>query len=469
MIPPFSLVVGYEIHTRGIGLKDTIPWDAPEDKAQFARITKEVDPDSLTWRPTIQNAIIMGRKTWESMGKKSLPGRLNVVISSDENITQVRRYVSLEQALESLGSDKDVHRIFVIGGQALYQAAISMVQCRKIYATVLTLSPSKQEDICFDTFMPKFEHEFTLMTVSEKESKNGHTLSFRLYERQHQELQYLDLLTYILASEKGRNEKFTTLGTVSVIAPQQLRFDLSSEFPLLTTKRVLWNVVVAELLWSLGGQTDSKLLEQKGVTLWQGNTSRSYYENVEPGDTGPGCGFCWRHFGAEYYGCGADYTGKGFDQIKWLETELKKEAVEPSLRQLLLINHHPSKMDWITLPTCHVAAHFTVTDDKKLICVVFVKGCDVVLGLPHTIASYALLTKQLAHVSDLQAGSLVITISDAHLFHFHVEAVLKQLKKLPSKFPTVILDESVKTMDDWKPEHIHLHDYNPTVNGDMAM
>jgi thymidylate synthase len=161
-----------------------------------------------------------------------------------------------------------------------------------------------------------------------------------------EEYQYLDLIARIISTGQTRPDR-TGTGTVALFAPPSLRFDLTKGFPLLTTKRVFWRGVVEELLWFVAGCTDAKVLQDRGVHIWDGNGSREFLDRVglghrREGDLGPVYGFQWRHFGAEYGTCEDDYTGKGVDQLAEVVRKIKEN---PTDRRIIMSAWNPSGED----------------------------------------------------------------------------------------------------------------------------
>ena len=175
----------------------------------------------------------------------------------------------------------------------------------------------------------------------------------------------------------------------------QMRFNLRNDrFPLLTTKRVFWRGVAEELLWFISGKTDAKTLQDKDIHIWDGNGSRAYLDSIglaqrEEGDLGPVYGFQWRHFGAKYVDMHTDYTGQGVDQLAEL---IKAIKTKPYDRRLILSAWNPAALPEMALPPCHMFAQFFVADGE-LSCQMYQRSCDMGLGVPFNIASYALLTR----------------------------------------------------------------------------
>lgn len=166
------------------------------------------------------------------------------------------------------------------------------------------------------------------------------------HEHEHEEQQYSSLIRHVLQSGEIREDR-TGTGTLSVFAPQNLRFSLQNDtLPLLTTKRVFLRGIVEELIWFIRGKTDSQLLSQRGVKIWDGNGSRDFLDkrgltHRREGDLGPVYGFQWRHFGAKYEDCDADYSGKGVDQLREVIRKIKED---PTDRRIILSAWNPAGM-----------------------------------------------------------------------------------------------------------------------------
>ena len=264
---------------------------------------------------------------------------------------------------------------------------------------------------------------------------------------QHGEYSYLNLLKRVY--ETGDiGEDRTAIGTKSLFG-EHMRFDLTKGFPLLTTKRVFWKGVVEELLFFLKGETNSKLLEQKGVNIWKGNTSREFLDkrglnHLPAGDIGSGYGFQWRHWNAIYKDCTTDYTGQGIDQIRYIVSEIKNS---PTSRRIYFSAWNPSALNNMALPPCHLACQFRVLSGGRLSCSVYIRSNDLFLGAPFNIASYALLTHIIASACGLVPQDLILNIGDAHIYCNHLEQVKEQLSRKPLPFPTLTIAD-IFTDDD---------------------
>jgi len=308
----------------------------------------------------------------------------------------------------------------------------------------------------------------------------------------HEEYQYLDLIRSILQTGEHRPDR-TGTGTHSLFAPPQMKFHLSRPssdptqpptliLPLLTTKRVFTRAVIAELLWFVAGSTHSKPLSDAGIKIWDGNGSREYLDSVglshhEEGDLGPVYGFQWRHFGAEYKGHDKDYTGQGVDQLAEVVEKLKNKPYD---RRIILSAWNPADLKKMALPPCHMFAQFYVSFPKAeegqakprgvLHSLLYQRSCDMGLGVPFNIASYALLTHMLAQVCDLTPGTFTHTMGDAHVYVDHVDAVKVQLEREPREFPTLKINKEIGCdIDGWKAEDFELVGYKPHPTIAMKM
>ncbi|KAF2226813.1 bifunctional dihydrofolate reductase-thymidylate synthase [Elsinoe ampelina] len=304
----------------------------------------------------------------------------------------------------------------------------------------------------------------------------------------HEEYQYLDLIQRIISEGEHRPDR-TGTGTVSIPFPPQLKFSLSKPdgsliLPLLTTKRVFLRAVVAELLWFVSGDTNGQTLADQGVKIWDGNGSRAYLDSVglshrEEGDLGPVYGFQWRHFGAEYVDRNADYTGQGVDQLAEVVHKLKHNPYD---RRIILSAWNPADLKNMALPPCHMFAQFYVSFPKDapvredgskkgtLHSLLYQRSCDMGLGVPFNIASYALLTHMLARSCDLIPGTLTHTMGDAHVYLDHVEALKVQLERVPRGFPGLHVEkESGCDIDGWKVEDFKVIGYDPHKSIAMKM
>jgi thymidylate synthase len=242
-----------------------------------------------------------------------------------------------------------------------------------------------------------------------------------------------------------------------------MKFSLrDNRFPMLTTKRVFWKGVAAELMMMLRGDTDSKELEAQGVNIWKGNTTREFLDarglfHLPVGDIGSTYGFQWRHWGAEYTDCHGDYKGKGVDQLQGIVNEIK---TMPGSRRLVLSAWNVSQLDGGVLPPCHFTATFSVRRGE-LCCSVIMRSSDFLLGCPFNVPSYSLLTVVLAHLTGLSPGELTFNTNDTHIYANHVTQVLDQVRKTPTPFPHLRITTARTDLDTWLTSDFQLIGYQP--------
>jgi thymidylate synthase len=286
----------------------------------------------------------------------------------------------------------------------------------------------------------------------------------------HPEYQYLNLVKDIIENGVQRDDR-TKVGTLSKFG-SMMKFSLRDDFPLLTTKRVFWKGVVEELLFFIKGDTNSKHLEDKGVKIWQPNTSREFldmrgFNDREVGDMGPLYGFQWRHCGAKYVGMNANYDGQGIDQLKECIRLIKED---PTSRRILMSAWNVVDMNDMVLNPCHIMVQFYVANGE-LSSLMYQRSVDCGLGLAFNIASYALLTCIIAHITGLKLGELTISTGDTHVYLNHVEPLKVQLQREPKPFPKVIIKCEPKDIDDYTVDDFELVDYkpHPTIKMDMAV
>ena len=283
------------------------------------------------------------------------------------------------------------------------------------------------------------------------------------------ELQYINLIKHILENGISKDDR-TGIGTLSIFS-YNMTFNLRESFPLLTTKKVYWKGVVEELLWFISGSTDSNVLKEKGVRIWEGNSSREFLDSrglshYDQGDIGAGYGFQWRHFGAKYTNMYDSYEGQGVDQLKDVIYKIKNT---PDDRRIIMSAWNPTDLDKMALPPCHIFVQFWVDSNKKeLHSQMYQRSCDVGLGVPFNIASYALLTCIIAKLCDLTPGDFHYCMGDTHIYKNHIDAMKLQITRDPYDFPKINIKD-ITDIDNIKFNDIELIDYKYYENIKMNM
>lgn len=457
----------------GIGLNNRIPWDNKSEMQFFRRVT-------------INNIVIMGRKTYESLPQKSgLSDRLNIVITKN-NYTKfgtpesVVFFQDIDSALDFI-SNLTVENcpkyysqdVFAIGGKTIYTTFLKDYSgiIDTVYLNQIHLKYECDKFFPIDLLQQNKQLKFMYKNVTNPCTIDSYTSNLYKNEYNLEEEAYLQLLEKTVNSGDQRIDR-TGVGTLAIFG-ERLQFDLTKHFPLLTTKKVPWKTVLRELLWFLSGSTDANLLKEQKVHIWDGNSSREFLDsrgltNLPEGDIGSGYGHQWRHFGAEYKTCFDDYTGQGVDQISLVIDLIKKN---PTSRRILFSAWNPSQQDTMALPPCHVMAQFFVREGKYLDCQLYQRSADLGLGIPFNIASYAFLTYMIAHVTHLTPGIFTHITGDTHVYLNHVEPLKKQLHRTPLEFPKLEITRQVDNIFSFKEEDFKITDYNhyPGIKMKMAV
>jgi dihydrofolate reductase/thymidylate synthase len=456
----FNLVVATD-KNNGIGKNGTIPWNCPDDMKHFKEIT------SYSPNEKKQNVVVMGRKTWQSIPIRYRPlsNRINIVLSRSvfnepggygcQNIQEVFDYVKT--------NIKKIHQVFIIGGAEIYKQFYNTGVINKIYKTVLDNSYN-----C-DTFIDSVPKDYKL--TSTKQISKG-----VIEEYQYQnvsELNYLSVMQDILTNGLSRNDR-TQVGTLSLFG-KVLSWDVRNGIlPLLTTKRTFYRGIAEELLWFLKGSTDAKQLQEKNVHIWDGNSSRQFLDSrnlhhYETGDAGAIYGFQLRHFGAHYESCNTDYSDKGFDQLQYVIDTIKND---PHSRRILFSYWNPNDFDKMSLYPCHILYQFYVdTEAKTLSCNLYQRSSDYFLANNFNVVSAVILMHMIGKLTGYTPHTLNHMMGDVHLYKNHIEQCKKQLKRIPSPFPTFKIVGNQEQISDFTIDDFVLENYypQPGIKADMAV
>ena len=262
--------------------------------------------------------------------------------------------------------------------------------------------------------------------------------------------QYLNLLKYVNDYGVKKLDR-TGTGTLSVFG-YQMRFDLSQNFPLLTTKKIHLKSVIYELLWFLSGDTNIKFLKDNGVSIWDEWAD-------EDGELGPVYGHQWRSWPTP--------EGKTIDQISNLINQIKNN---PDSRRLIVSAWNVGEIEKMKLPPCHAFFQFYVAEGR-LSCQLYQRSADIFLGVPFNIASYALLTIMIAQVCGLKTGEFVHTLGDAHIYLNHSEQVKIQLSRSIKEPPIMKINKDRSSIFDFTYDDFILEGYDPhpLIKGTVAV
>lgn len=264
---------------------------------------------------------------------------------------------------------------------------------------------------------------------------------------------YLDIVQKVL--EDGSYKSNRTGTSAYSVSGEMFEHDMSSGFPLLTTKHMPFGMIASELEFFIKGLTDKKWLQERNNAIWDewawqkkvpySNDSETKEKMFMERDLGPIYGFQWRHYGSEYDGFEKDYSEEGIDQLEKLIGTLKND---PNNRRMIVSSWNPSQLDEMALPPCHYSFQVTVTDNK-LNLMWIQRSVDTGLGLPFNIASYGLLLHLLAKESGYEEGKLIGQLGDVHIYENQTDGLKNQLKRTPFELPS-IKTENFKSIFDWE-------------------
>lgn len=439
----FDIILACD-NNNGIGKKNKLPWRIKEDMEFFKRKT------SFTPYPNQMNAVIMGYNTWVSIPaeRRPLEDRLNIIITNNHSDEIEENDIiivasSFENALDHAYSLKKIHNIFVIGGKQIYDIAIKHPDLGLMYLTKIQNDYKCEAKLDFnlDNFEKIFQSDKEF--YKDHQTKDEFEVIFSTFRKiEHPENKYLQLIDRIIKSGDKRDTR--NAKTLSLFG-EQIRFDISSSFPLLTTKKMFWKGIVEELLFFLRGETDAKILDEKGVKIWNSNTTREFLDNLglndyQEGEMGPMYGYQWRKFNKPY-----KQEGSGYDQLSNCIDLIKNN---PTNRRIMMTTFNPLQLDESVLAPCHSIVIQFYVNNNKLSCHMYQRSADTFLGLPFNIASTSLLTYIMAKVTNLEPGEVIISLGDTHLYEDHIEAALKQLDRPPMEFPKLKINKELRTIED---------------------
>lgn len=481
----------------GIAKNGQIPWSIKEDMHFFYDVTttknNSTDPS---------NVIIMGKNTWMSLPDKSrgFKNRINIVVSSklsqtDLDVTNVTnsqaRVVKSFNAGINMARNMGVRNIFISGGTQIYEEGLDKCIINNLYLT--KIRADYQCDKFFPMFMLSylFNHSHNLIyekdfRLTDNISNKSQLVSFKKYSTDEyiwndnnnaEETAYLDLLKNTI---KNGSERVTRNSTTLSTFGNKLEFDLSEGFPLLTTKKISLYNIFHELMFFVRGQTNTNILKDMGINIWNDNTSRKFLDSVglsnrSEGDMGEMYGFQWRHFGANYEGYNKKYHNQGFDQLAYCLELIK---TDPQSRRIVMTTYNPSQAKEGCLFPCHGVFLQFYCDGNKLSCMMTQRSADIFLGLPYNIASYALLTHMICEIVNndttylgpkLSPGRLIISMGDIHLYHSHYSQAIRQILRQPRNFPELSFNRQVTRIEDFEFKDLELKEYNcyPNINAKM--
>lgn len=474
----YNLIVAYTFGKQGIGYQNKLPWSIPEDMTFFKNITTNGN-----------NAVIMGRKTWDSLPNKfkPLPNRYNIILTNSEIQEHYNNYdnvifVNLEKFNQL---DLSVYNnLYVIGGSEIYSLALQTNKVIKLYVTEVY----NYKGEC-DKYFPKFEYQSIVNVTPFKQcpksqlwyrhivyNVNWYYLGGdKLLWHNREEDQYLHVMRHILENGTSVDDR-TGVGTLSSFG-HTLKYNLRDTFPISTTKKIFFRAIFEELMLYISGKTDNKILQEKGIHVWDGNTSRDFLDkrglnHYPEGDMGETYGFNMRHYGGIYLGCDKEYPADyGYDQLANVIHLIKND---PTSRRIIIDLWNPETVDKAALPSCLCKYQFNVNVTKKeLNLAIYLRSSDYFLANNWNTCTGALIVHLLCNLEgiDLTAGDLTVFIGDAHLYKTHIEQVKENLERKSFPFPKLIIKNKKNKVEDFTFDDIELLGYksHPNIKASMAV
>ncbi len=485
----YDIILAGVVHDNtqlGIGLNGRLPWHCPEELALFKKKTEG-------------SVLIFGRKTCQTLprldgiGKKSSDRIILCLSRNTKLVTKtyqnpVTLLPNLQEAISYAKKFYPEKNVFIAGGGDLYNEVFSLSQK--------------------STSLRSYDHRSTLSDYGAKQSLANKTIHLSVMKKDHFcnklinfnmkdyvihekedypefthyvlkndrtfERDYLDLLESVL---KHGHRRDTRNGETLSSFGKNLKFDLREGFPILTTRKLYWKGIVEELLFFIRGDTNSKLLEEKGVNIWKGNTDREFLDSLQmstrkEGMMGPMYGFQWRHYNGSYN----EETGRGCEQpppfvkhespgIDQLAELIELIKLDPHSRRLLLTTYNPEQSKDGVLYPCHSITLQFYVEGENIDVFCYNRSSDLFHGLPFNIASTSLLLTFIGLLTNYTPRFVYLSLGDCHIYSSHIQAV-RELLERPCYTPPTLevvfssLEKTLQDVENLKFEDIILHDYN---------
>lgn len=402
----------------GIGYKGKLPWKCPEELAIFKQKTEN-------------NVVVFGSTTCANL--PHLPNRQVICLS--RNTPDTSKWKNEVIIIRHLSELKLItnKKVFIAGGAMVYHFALdNSLTVDKIHISIM--KQSYKVDSYFDNNWLK---DFVITEIQDYD-----TFSHLVMERTtNGEMQYINLLQNVISNgtkKIGRN------GATRSVFVEHMNFNLQNGFPLLTTKKMYLKGIIEEFLFFIRGETDTTILSENGVRIWEANTSNEFITSrnlpYAQGIMGPMYGYQWRRFNQEYI---IDMDGypiishpnikkHGVDQLKKVIELIK---TDPHSRRILMTSYNPAQAEEGVLYPCHSLMIQFYVDENNLDMYCFNRSQDMFLGVPFNIASSALLLMVVAQLTGKNARYLKISMGDTHLYEEHISSAEEQIKRQPFKFP----------------------------------
>ena len=432
----------------GIGFENRLPWKCKKELEIFKQ-------------KTLGKTIVVGRKTAEFLPK--LLDREVICLSRNNNLNTLlwNNNVLVKNSLDDI--DFSLGNVIIAGGESIYEYAFT----RPLFVNRVHMSIIKGEHLVDTSFKMEWLKNFIITEKIEFDEFTHYVLN----RTSDGEQQYLDLLKNILLTGEKRFSR--NAETISLFK-NDMKFDLRNGFPLLTTKKMFLRGIIEEFLFFLRGDTDSTLLSEKGIRIWEKNTSEEFISSLglpyAKGVMGPMYGYQWRFYNAEYaLTNGRPLINKeGIDQLADVVHLIKND---PTSRRILMTTYNPEQANLGVLYPCHsITIQFYVQNEfLDMFC--YNRSQDFFLGVPFNIASSSLLLMIVAKLTNKIPRFFYITMGDSHIYSEHISQVEMQIKRIPFAFPTLQIPDikDLKEIDSLTAKDFILSDYNfhPQIHAEM--
>jgi dihydrofolate reductase/thymidylate synthase len=452
----FNIIIAID-NKGGIGNLNSIPWKFKKDVDFFSNLTKK--NTILPIINTNENILIMGYNTYLSL-KSTLKNRIyyvitNKIIDNEKNVKFFNSFIECyNEAKTHIYSD-----IWVIGGAQIYNIALKHYQCNKVYITYI--DGIFETDTFLDLQQYNFIEKYKIETI-DTNLLDGKQYLLYFTENQlvlNAEMEYLKILDTLL---NYGNIRDTRNGPTISNFNKTISWDLNKGFPLFTTKKMYWKGIVEELLFFIRGDTDTNILSNQGIKIWEGNTNKNFLNNInlkyKEGFMGPMYGYQWRFFNKPYL---IDTSYNGVDQLKNIINEINDN---PHSRRLIMTTFNPIQVNMGVLYPCHSIIIQFYIDNNLLSCNMYQRSGDMFLGVPFNIASTSLLVHIVAKLTNLNVGNVNLILGDYHIYQEHINQVIEQLNRIPYNLPNLIMKnfetlEQVEnsTFNDYQIENYNCH------------
>ncbi len=427
-----QLIVAMD-ENNGIGNKGNIPWSCKEDMLFFREQTQG-------------NILVMGSKTVENLPK--LKDRTIFCLTrSKDRFSHTEKFGNNDfNVINSVEFVNDLEhmdrKVFIAGGMEVYKSALEIPGL--VDTIHLSLIKGKYEcDTYFDRGLLRD------YVISEYTVYDSFTHYLLKYNPNHPEKQYIGLMKKILdegVRREGRN------GETKSLFCENMKFDLREGYPLLTTKKMFLRGIIEELLFFIRGETDSSILSEKKVRIWEGNTTAEFIANkglkYAEGVMGPMYGYQWRSMNAPYKVNNTGRPEKPDGGVDQLANVIQLIKYDPTSRRILLTTYNPSQAEEGVLYPCHSIVSQFYVDGEFLDMFCYNRSQDFFLGNPYNIASSSLLQIMIAKITGKTPRYFHLSVGDTHLYSAHEDAAKEQISRIPYEFPKIRINKELKSIDD---------------------